>query len=71
MRQSTFVRLGLLAVGLALLTFLVRGPTRVVFGDRTAMLVSAPIGLVAFALLAVLFVVGLLAMTGIRPIEEG
>jgi hypothetical protein len=69
MRQSTFVRLGLLSFGLVLLTFLIRGSTRLFLGDRVAMLLSAPVGLVALALLVSLFLIALLAVTGIRPME--
>lgn len=69
MRQSTFVRLGLLSFGLVLLTFLIRGSTRLFLGDRVAMLLSAPVGLVALALLVSLSLVALLAVTGIRPME--
>lgn len=69
-KQSTFVRLGLLAVGLVVLTFLIRGSTRLVLGDRTALLLSAPIGLTALVLLVSLFLVGLLSAIGIRPVEE-
>jgi hypothetical protein len=69
MRKSTFVRLGLLSFGLVLLTFLIRGSTRLFLGDRVAMLLSAPVGLVALALVVSLSLVALLAVTGIRPME--
>lgn len=69
MKQSTFVNCGVLAFGLAVLTFLVRGSIRLVLGERTATLLSAPIGLAALALLIALFFVALLAATGLRPIE--
>ncbi|WP_336363415.1 hypothetical protein [Halalkalicoccus salilacus] len=69
MKQSTFVRLGLLSFGLVLATFVVRGTSRLVLDERTATLLSAPIGLVAFALLVWLFLVALLSVTGVRPME--
>lgn len=69
MNQSTFVRLGLLSFGLVLATFVVRGASRLVLDERTATLLSAPIGLVAFALLVWLFLVALLSVTGVRPME--
>ena len=69
MRQSTYVRLGLLAFGLILATFVVRGTTRLVIGDRTSMLLSLPLGLSALALLVALFVLALLSVAGVRPIE--
>ncbi len=69
MRQSTYVRLGLLAFGLILVTFVVRGTTRLVIGDRTSMLLSLPFGLTALALVCLLFTLALLSVTGLRPIE--
>lgn len=69
MKQSTFVRFGLLSFGLVLATFVVRGTSRLVLDERTATLLSAPVGLVAFALLVWLFLVALLSVTGVRPME--
>jgi hypothetical protein len=70
MKQSTFVRLGLLSFGLVLLTFVVRGTTRLFLGDRVSMLLSAPVGLVTLALLVGLFLAALLSVTGLRPMES-
>ncbi len=70
MHRSTFVRWSLLSFALVLATFVIRGSTRLFLGDRTATLLSAPIGLGALALLVVLFVVALLSATGIRPMER-
>lgn len=70
MKQSTFVRLGVLSFGLVLATFVVRGTSRLVLDDRTATLLSAPIGLTALALLVWLFLAALLSMTGVRSMEE-
>ncbi len=70
MHQSRFVELSLLCFGLVLLTFLVRGTTRIFLGDRLAVLLVAPLGLAALALIAVLLVVSILAATGLRPLEE-
>lgn len=70
MKQSTFVEYGLLSFGLVLLTFVIRGSTRLVLGDRTAALLSAPIGLSALLVLVVLFVAAVLSVTGIRPLER-
>ena len=69
MKQSTFVRLGLLSFGLVLATFVVRGTTRLFLGERAAMVLSAPVGLLALALLLCLFLAALLSMTGVRPME--
>lgn len=70
MKQSTFVEYGLLSFGLVLLTFVIRGSTRLVLGDRTAALLSAPVGLSALLVLVVLFVAAVLSVTGIRPLER-
>lgn len=70
MKQSTFVKYGLLSFGLVLLTFVIRGSTRLFLGDRTAALLSAPVGLSALLVLVVLFVAAALSVTGIRPIER-
>lgn len=69
MKQSTFVKWGLLAFGLVLLTFLIRGSTRLFLGDRTATLLSAPVGLGALAVLVVLFAAALLSIVGLWPME--
>lgn len=70
MKQSTFVKWGLLAFGLVFLTFLIRGSTRLFLGDRTAALLSAPIGVGALLVLVVLFVAAVLSITGLRPMER-
>ncbi|WP_122089364.1 hypothetical protein [Halalkalicoccus subterraneus] len=70
MKQSTFVKWGLLAFGLVLFTFVIRGSTRLFLGDRTATVLSAPVGLGALAVLVVLFVVALLSLVGLRPMER-
>ncbi|KYH25492.1 hypothetical protein HAPAU_21640 [Halalkalicoccus paucihalophilus] len=70
MKQSTFVKYGLLAFGLVLLTFVIRGSTRLFLGDRTAALLSAPVGVSALLVLVVLFVVAVLSVARIRPIER-
>lgn len=70
MKQSTFVRWGLLAFGLVSLTFVIRGSTRLFLGDRAAALLSAPIGLGALLVLVVLFVAALLSVTGLRSMER-
>lgn len=70
MKQSTFVRYGLLSFGLVVLTFVIRGSTRLFLGDRTAALLSAPVGLSALILLVVLFATAFLSVIGIRPMDR-
>ena len=69
MNRSTYVALGIAAFGLALLTFLVRGTTRLVFGERVATALSAPFALVALLLTILAFSLAVLHLTAIRPIE--
>jgi vacuolar-type H+-ATPase subunit I/STV1 len=70
MKQSTFVKWGLLSFGLVLLTFVIRGSTRLFLGDRIAAILSAPIAAGALVLLVVLFATAVLSVTGIRPMER-
>lgn len=70
MRRDTFVELAALAVGLVLVSFVVMGLSRLVVGVDTARLVSAPTMLTGGALLVVLTLRSVLAVSGIRPLEE-
>lgn len=70
MRQDTFVKLSALAVGLVLVSFLVMGLSRLVVGADLARLLSAPTMLSAAALVVFLTVRSVLAVTGVRPLEE-
>ncbi|WP_058367013.1 hypothetical protein [Haloparvum sedimenti] len=70
MDRERFVKLAALAFGLVLLSFLIRGTTRLVVGYETAVLLSAPVLFAAAALLAGLFVRGLLDLVGVWPLEE-
>ncbi|MEM4781821.1 MAG: hypothetical protein QXG03_09715 [Halalkalicoccus sp.] len=70
MKQSTFVKAGLLAFGLVLLTFVIRGSTRLLLGDRIAAALSAPVALLALGLLVALVLAALLSALGIRPMER-
>ncbi|WP_233255115.1 hypothetical protein [Halopenitus persicus] len=67
---SRFVWLALLAVGLIVASFVVRGLSRLVVGYGTAMALSAPF-LAAGGLLVVgLTLRGLLDLLGIMPIDD-
>lgn len=55
--------------GLVLVSFVILGFTRGVIEFQNARLLAAPTMLAAAALAAFLFVRGLLAWTGIRPLE--
>lgn len=69
MDRSRFVELALLAFGLIVVSFLVRGTSRLVVGYETAVVLSAPFLLAAVALVAYLVARGALDLAGIRPIE--
>ncbi|WP_418281504.1 hypothetical protein [Halorubrum sp. DTA98] len=69
MNRSRFVQLALVAFGLVFVSFLVRGTTRLVAPYDVAVAVSAPILFTAAALVAGLFVLAVLDVTGIRPME--
>lgn len=69
-RRSTFVTLGLVAFGTILLTFIVRGTTRLVIGDRLSMLLAAPFATISVILLAVLVLVAGSDLLGIRRMED-
>ncbi|GAA0726107.1 hypothetical protein J2744_001077 [Halorubrum trapanicum] len=68
MDRSRFVALAVAAFGLVFVSFLLRGMTRLVAPYEVAVAVSAPVFLAAAALLAGLFVLALLDVTGIRPL---
>ena len=70
MRRHTFVKLSALAVGLVLVSFLLMGTTRLFLGADTARLISAPTMLTGGALLVFLTVRSVLAVSGLRPLEE-
>jgi uncharacterized membrane protein YGL010W len=70
MRQDTFVKLSALGIGLVLLSFVVMGLSRIVVGADAARLLVAPTMLLGAALIVFLTVRSVLAVTGIRPLEE-
>ncbi|GAA0517130.1 hypothetical protein SAMN04488066_11024 [Halorubrum aquaticum] len=69
MDRARFVRLALLAFGLGIAAFVVRGTTRLLAPYEVAVALSAPLLFAAAALLAGLVVVATLDVTGIRPVE--
>lgn len=69
MRHQTYGKLAVLAFALVLVSFVILGFSRAVVGFRTAQLLAAPTTLLGFALVCFLFVRGLLAWSGLRPLE--
>ena len=70
MKRSTFLSLTLVSFGLVLLTFVIRGTTRLVIGDRISLFLTVPIGLLALALVLLLFALAVLDVSGIRSLED-
>lgn len=70
MRRATFGKLAVLAFGLILASFVVLGISRIVLPYRLARILAAPTMLASTVLVAVLFVQSVLAVTGIRELEE-
>ncbi len=70
MKQTTFVQLSLLAFGLVLLSFLVRGFSQLVVTSETAAMLSAPTMLLGGGLIVFLTVRSVLAVAGIRPLQQ-
>lgn len=53
-----------------LLTFVIRGTTRLVIGERLSLLLALPTALLSLALLVVLVSVAVLDLTRIRRMED-
>ncbi|SNR37558.1 hypothetical protein [Halorubrum vacuolatum] len=69
MDRSRFVQLTLLAFGLVLASFVVRGTTRLVASYELAVMLSAPLLFASVLLIAGLVLLATLDVTGIRPME--
>ncbi|MFC5135550.1 MULTISPECIES: hypothetical protein [Haloferacaceae] len=69
MNRARFVRLALLAFGLGIVAFVVRGTTRLLAPYEVAVMLSAPLLFAAAGLLVFLVVVATLDVAGIRPVE--
>ncbi|MCQ4332749.1 hypothetical protein KM295_04425 [Natronomonas sp. F2-12] len=68
MNETTFVKLSALAFGLVLVSFLIRGLSRLVVTAGTASLLSAPTMLLGAGLIVLLTLRSVLAISGIRPL---
>lgn len=69
MRRTTFVKLAALAFGLVAAGFIIRGFSRLVVTAETAAALSAPATLLGGALVVVLTLRSLLAVSGLRPLR--
>ncbi|ELY82089.1 hypothetical protein [Natrinema pallidum] len=70
MDRSGFVKLALVAFGLVIVSFFVRGISRLVLGAAVAELLQAPLAVVGFGLLVYLFVRATLDAVGIWAVED-
>jgi hypothetical protein len=70
MNQTTFVKLSALAFGLVLLSFMIRGFSRLVVTGATAAKLSAPTMVLGGGLIVFLTLRSVLAVSGIRPLQQ-
>ncbi|QLK26089.1 hypothetical protein HYG81_00175 [Natrinema zhouii] len=70
MDQSGFVKLAVIAFGIVIASFFVRGISRIVLDVETANLLQAPLAIVGFGLLLYLFVRATLDFVGIWEVEN-
>jgi hypothetical protein len=68
MNETTFVKLSVFAFGLVLVSFIVRGLSRLVVTPETASLLSAPTMLLGAGLIVLLTLRSVLAISGVRPL---
>lgn len=68
MNETTFVKLSVFAFALVLVSFMVRGLSRLVVTVETATLLSAPTMFFAGGLLVFLTLRSVLAISGLRPL---
>jgi hypothetical protein len=70
MNRVGFVKLALVAFGLVVLSFFVRGFSQLLFGRGVADVLQAPLAVVGFVLLVYLFVRATLDVIGVWSIEN-
>ncbi|WP_222918981.1 hypothetical protein [Natrinema sp. SYSU A 869] len=70
MDRSGFVKLAVIAFGLVILSFFIRGLSRIVLEMETANLLQAPFAIVGFVLLVYLFVRATLDFVGIWDVKN-
>lgn len=70
MRRSTFVAVGLAAFASILGTFVLRGTTRFLIGERASILLATPLALLSLFLVLVLLVFAIGEITGLYPMTD-
>jgi hypothetical protein len=70
MNRAGFVKLALVAFGLVVLSFFVRGFSQLLFGRGVADVLQAPLAVIGFVLLVYLFVRATLDVIGVWSIKN-
>ena len=70
MDRSGFVRLAIIALGIVILSFFVRGFSQLAFGRGVADVLQAPLLLLGFGLIVYLFVRATLDAIGVWQVEN-
>jgi membrane protein implicated in regulation of membrane protease activity len=70
LKESTMGKLGLWVFGLLLLSFLIRGPSQFLVGQKTAKLLAGPPSILALCILVFLIGYWVLAKVGVTTIER-
>ncbi|MDJ1434489.1 hypothetical protein [Halostagnicola sp. A-GB9-2] len=71
MDRAGFVKLSVIAFGLVIFSFFVRGFSQLLFGRGIAEILQAPIAVIGFSLLVYLFVRATLDAVGLWTVEKG
>lgn len=70
MDRSTFITLSLLTFGMILVTFIIRGSTRLVIGDRLSVWLAFPTTFLSILLLISVLLIAIGEFTGFIPLED-
>ena len=70
MQRSTFVVAGLATFGCILLTFIVRGTTRLILGERLSLVLALPFATLSLLLVVIVVTVAILDWLGIRRMQD-
>ncbi|KMT45825.1 hypothetical protein EL22_27160 [Halostagnicola sp. A56] len=70
MDRSGFVKLSVVAFGLVVCSFFVRGVSQLFVGQTTAEILQAPLAIVGFSILVYLFIRATLDAAGIWSVDE-
>lgn len=71
MNRAGFVKLSVIAFGLVIFSFFVRGFSQLLFGRGIAEMLQAPIAVIGFSLLVYLFIRATLDAAGFWTVDNG